>query len=122
MDSLTGSLATAVRGERCPSARILHPASGSGHDFPLGGRVGGVCRRDARTSGVGRKGGIARSCAVVRKDGGNWDRKSTVTWKGDVARIGGAVPAIVVVVEWILHRATDFSFGDRIGGIGRGDG
>ena len=122
MGSLTGGLATAVRGERRPSARILHPATGSGNDLSFGGRIGGVCRRDARTSGVDRKGGIARSGAVVRRGGGNWDRKSAVTRKGDVARIGGAVPAIVVVVEWILHRATDFSFGDRIGGIGRGDG
>jgi len=97
--SLTGRLATAVRGERRPSTRFLHPATGSGRDFPFGGRIGGVGGRGTWISGVGWKGSISRSGAVPRKGGATWDRKSSVARKGDVARIGGAVPAAVVV--WV---------------------
>ena len=85
---------------------ILHPVTSSGQDFPFGGRIGGVGRRDAWISGVGRKGGISRDGAVARKGGATWNRKSSVAWKGDITRIGGAVPAVVVVwvsvTVWVL--------------------
>ena len=117
MHSLTGLLATAVRGERCRSTRILHPATGSGRDFPFGDRIGGVGRRDACTSGVARKGGVAWKGGVVWKGGVAWNRKSSVARKGDVPRIGGAIPAIVVVwvpvTVWVFRSVFKLGSGEN---------
>jgi len=113
MHSLTGRLATAVRGERRLSTRFLHPATGSGRDFPFGDRIGGAGSRGAWISGVGWKGGVARSGGVARKGAVPWNRKSSVTWKGDVARIGGAVPAIVVV--WVSITVWVFTSEAKLG-------